>query len=421
MRPQLLSCAAFTFLVSFTASVTTANDWPQFLGPNRNGVSAETNLLDTFPEDGPEILWRQPLGPGMSGIAVAGDSVFTLYQDAEKQYLIALDVADGKKKWEQAVAPVYQNAMGNGPRATPTVHEGTVYAYTGEGILVAADAETGKVAWSTNAVKELFGKVMDYGMASSPLIAGGNVVVQVGSHRGTVAAFDLKEGKLAWKAAEGDAGYSSPIIATLGGKQQIIAFAGTEVLGIDSADGEVLWKHAYETDFGCNTACPLVISEDRLLVSAGENHGSTILKITDSDGTLKASAEWESFGKESALRAEWQTPVQLDGHLYALDNMGSAGPITNLVCLRLSDHEKVWSEDRFGKSNLILADGKLFISTMRGELLIARASPKGFEETARAIVLGMTRQAPVIANGKLYLRDEKEIVCLNVKASQEKE
>lgn len=423
MRPSIVSVAVLVCTFSLTVllqnSKLAADDWPQFLGPNRNGISAETKLVETFPKEGPEILWRLPLGVGMSNLAVSGGQAFTLYQNEESQLLTAIDVKTGKQVWEVVIAPAYENAMGNGPRATPAVKDGVVYAFSGEGVLVAADTKTGKLAWAVNAAKELYGKVMDYGMASSPLVIGDNVVVQPGSHRGTVAAFNIKDGKLVWAAANGNAGYSSPIVATLAGKEQIVALAGAEVLGIDPADGTVLWKHDFETEYDCNTATPLILDESTLLVSAGENHGSAILKITETDGTLTATSEWESIGKDSILRAEWQTPVVSDGHLYGFDNMGSAGPITNFVCVRLSDQEQVWKEDRYGKCNLILADGKLFISTMRGELVIAKASAKAYEETGRAVIFGMTRQAPVIADGKLYLRDDKEVVCINVQAKTE--
>lgn len=419
MRPLLFSFATIASLL-FTALPLQADDWPQFLGPNRNGISTETDLADTFPKQGPELIWRVPLGVGMSNIAVSGGSAVTLYQDAENQILTALDAATGEKKWELPVAPAYENAMGNGPRATPTVDDGTVFALSGEGVLVAADLATGKEQWSVNTPKTLFGRVMDYGMASSPLVVGDNIVVQVGSHRGTVAAFNRTSGKLAWSAENGNAGYSSPILATLAGTRQIVAFAGQEVLGLHPDDGTVLWKHDFETEYDCNTATPVILDDSTLLVSAGENHGTAILRIAESDGKLTATADWESLGKESVLRAEWQTPIVKDGHIYGLDNMGSAGPITNLVCVRLADREMVWSEQRFGKGNLTLADGKLYVSTMRGELVIVKATPESFQETGRTILLGMTRQAPVIANGRFYLRDDKEVICVNAKPSAKK-
>jgi len=408
--------AVVSFVVLATGAYAVAEDWPQFLGANRNGVSTETGLIAAFPKEGADILWRQPVGVGMSNVAVAGDLVYTLFQDAEQQYIIALNVETGKEKWKVAVAPAYENAMGNGPRATPTVHDETVFGFTGEGVLFAVGAKSGALKWKSNAPKELVCKPSEYGMASSPLVHGTKIIVQVGSHRGAVAAFDQASGRMVWAAGEGRAGYSSPMIATLAGREQIVAFIGEDVLGIDPVKGDVLWSYEYKTDYDCNTATPVALDGSTLLISAGENHGSTILKITNAADAFAAEAVWESHGDDSVLRAEWQTPVVFDGHLYALDNKGSAGPITNLVCIRLKDHEQVWSQPRFGKSNLTLADGKLFVSTMRGELVIVNATPEAFEELSRTIVLETTRQAPVIANGRLYLRDDKEVVCLDVRA-----
>ncbi|MEZ6133207.1 MAG: PQQ-binding-like beta-propeller repeat protein [Planctomycetaceae bacterium] len=411
------SRCAVVFVCCFGAwQNLSADDWPQFLGPERNGVSSETGLIEELDSSGGDILWKQPLGVGMSGIAISNGLAVTLYQNDTSQFLTALDADSGAKKWETVVAPAYENAMGNGPRATPTVADGTVYAFTGEGILVTVAMDDGRLLWSVNATKELFCKPSEYGMSSSPLVTDGKVIVQVGSHRGTVAAFDCRTGKQQWTAGDGTAGYSSPMLAELAGTRQIVALAGKEVLGIAPADGSVLWAYPFETEYDCNTATPVRLSDSRILISAGENHGSVILDIAKANDGFSATPTWESLAKDSVLRAEWQTPVVLNGHVYALDNMGSAGPITNLVCLRLSDGEQVWSQPRFGKSNLILADGKLFLSTMRGELVIVRATPEGFQETGRTIVTGMTRQAPSLANGKLYLRDDEVVVCVQVSA-----
>jgi outer membrane protein assembly factor BamB len=413
MRFMLLS----SVLVSLSVS-SQAGDWPQFLGPHRTGISDETGLVDSFPASGPDIAWRVPLGVGMSSLAIHDGVAFTMYQDLENQFVVALNATSGKKKWATPVAPAYENSMGNGPRATPTVHNGLVYSYTGEGILTALDENSGDVVWSANTPKEQKGRPAEYGVASSPLIAGDSVVVQVGAPNAAVVGFDLKTGETNWTAGQGNSGYSSPALLTLAGKQQIVAFVGAAVLGINLVNGNELWRYAYVTDYDCNTATPVQIDEASVLISAAENHGSTILKISKAGDAFRATSSWSSLGKNSVLRAEWQTPALADGHLFALDNIGSAGPITNLVCVRVADGEQLWTQNRFGKSNLTLADGKLFISTMKGELAIVKASTAGFTETARASVLRMTRQAPVISNGRLYLRDDREIVCIDVRAAK---
>jgi outer membrane protein assembly factor BamB len=410
-------------IVCFTASglaCTTgvADDWPQFLGPDRNGICAETDLIDAFLDDDPSIVWRAAAGVGMSGVAVSAGSVYTLYQDDQQQYVVALDEGTGDQKWRTGIADAYQNSMGNGPRATPTVAGATVFVFTGEGILAALSVETGKVQWKVDTARDLEAKPADYGMSSSPLVVGGKVVVHVGSRNGTVVAYDVESGDRVWNAGNQPSGYSSPVMMNFGGTKQIVSFIGAAVVGIAPADGLELWNHAFETEYGCNIAVPRQLNDSSLLISSGENHGSAILKVTASGDTWLVEEAWTSFGKGSVLRSEWQTPVETNGYLFGMDNIGSAGPITNLVCVNIASGKQVWIKKRFGKSNLTLADGKLFISTMNGELVIVKAVEGGFQETARATVLGMTRQAPVIANGQLYLRDDNEVVCIDIRSTK---
>lgn len=407
------------FVVSVCLSVcgicASADDSPQFLGQNRNGVSSETGLLATFPEDGPQELWRTPLGAGMSGLAVVGDAAYTLYQDGRQQFAVCLDMKTGKVVWQNAIAQNYKNSMGNGPRATPTVADGVVYVFSGEGVLAALKADAGTTLWSVDTVKSLGTQVADYGMASSPLVTDDGVIVHVGSPNGCVCCFDVSTGEKKWTAGNELAGYSSPVIGTLAGVSQIIALNGAEVLSLDPQSGTTLWKFPFVTEYNCNTASPVLLDDKRVLISAGENHGSVVLQVNREGDSLTISEVWSSFGKDSVLRAEWQTPVLADGVLYGLDNMGSAGPITNLVAIDANDGAQLWIEKRFGKGNLIMADGRAYISTMKGELVVGNISREGFEETGRTIVTGMTRQAPVIAGGRLLMRDDKDVVCLDVK------
>ncbi len=397
-------------------SLSIGGDWPQFLGPDRNGVSNEESLISEWPTSGPDVLWKAPLGVGMSSIAVAGEQAFTMFQDDDHQYVTALNVADGIELWKTAIAPAYSNAMGHGPRATPTVTGDLVLAYSGEGVLACLSRTNGKLNWSVNVPKSFSGQPSEYGMSCSPLVFGETVVVQSGTRSAAVAAFSLTDGKLRWKTGQGTAGYSSPVMMTLIESPTIVAFVGAAVMGLDPATGQVRWNYEYVTDYDCNTATPVQLSNDTLLISSGENHGSTILKITgDASGSQKVSAVWESLGRDSQLRAEWQTPVIHDGHIYALDNIGSAGPITNLVCIRLSDMKTMWQKTRFGKGNLTLADGKLFLTNMNGELILVAASPDGFSELSRsAAVIETTRQAPLISNGRLFVRDDVRVVCIRV-------
>ena len=403
-------------MISLVYQHANGDDWTQFLGPQRNGTSAEKNLIGTWPASGPKIAWRTPLGVSMSGVAVAKDAAFTMFQDETSQFVVCLNASDGKERWRTSVAPMFENAMGHGPRATPTFADGHVFAFTGEGILAALRASDGKQLWSVDVAKLLKGKPNEYGVSCSPLATDGLVVVPSGTNSAAVAAFKIADGMLAWQAGKGNAGYSSPVLMKFGGETQIVSLTAAGAIGIEPATGKQLWSFPYPTEYDCNTASPVQLDDQHVLISAGENHGSVILALKAGKNGATAESGWSSLGKDSQLRAEWQTPVIHDGHLYGLDNQGSAGPITSLVCIRLKDHKTMWQKSRFGKSNLILADGKLFLTTMEGEVVIVEASPKEFQELARATIMETTRQAPALANGYLFVRDDKDVICIDVNA-----
>ncbi len=408
-----LVCCCLTVL---TAGSALSGDWPQFLGPRRNGSSTETGLVKSFAAGPPKTLWQVPLGTGMSGIAVSGNRAYTLFQTETEQFAVALDAASGKQLWKTALAPAYENSMGNGPRATPTVAGERVFVYTGEGILAALQTSDGTKLWSVNVPESLAGQPSEYGCSCSPIVVGNLVIVQSGTATAATAAWDADSGKLAWKSGSSNAGYSSPALATLAGKEQLLVFNAAGVAGLAPDTGRELWNFPFPTEYDCNTATPVVLSDSEVLISAGENHGAVILQLKASGAGFTVAAVWESLGKDSQLRAEWQTPVVHDGHLYALDNSGSAGPITNLVCIRLADRRTVWQKPRFGKSNLILADDRLWLTNMQGEVVLVEASPEAFRELGRIQVLQTTRQAPALANGRLYVRDDEQVICLDVGA-----
>jgi outer membrane protein assembly factor BamB len=419
-RAVCLTCLAVAYLLPSDvahgeeAAAAAKAEWPQFLGLRRSGISEEQGLLDRLPAGGPKEVWRIKGGVGMSGLAISRGRLFTLVQKDGQQFLIARQAATGEPIWETPLASEYENEMGNGPRATPTIAGGRVLVYTGEGILASVNFGDGAIVWSHNVPEELRGKTADYGMACSPLVVGERVIVQVGAPQAAVAAYDIASGKLAWKAGDDGAGYSSPALLDVGGQKQVVAFTGGSVLGLSADKGTVLWRHPYETDFECNIATPQAV-DGKVFVSSGENHGSVLLALKPQSDKFAAEEVWSSMGAGSVLRNEWQTSVLVDGYLYGFDNVGSAGPVTHLTCVEAATGKRAWQQQRFGKGNLIAADGKLWISTMKGELVLVRATPQKFEELDRSVVIGTTRQAPALAGGLLYLRDDREIVCLDVR------
>ena len=403
--------ALFSFAFAFSA---TAEDWPQFLGPKRNGVSEEKKLIEVWPENGPRVVWKVKGGMGMSGLAISQGKCVTMVQRDGKQRLVAHEIGKGAPLWDTPIAPQFKNQMGDGPRATPTIVGDKIFAFTGEGILVCASMKDGKVIWSIDLLKEYGGEMADYGMASSPLVVDDQVIVILGAKDASVVACDVVSGKVRWAIGNDPAGYSSPVLLNLQGQDQVVAFTGASALGLSPLSGKLLWRFPYETDYNCNIAAPLSVG-DNVFISSGENHGSALLSLTKQGELFTASPKWESLGTKSVMRNEWQTSILLDGHLYGFDNVGGAGPISHLNCVEAATGKRVWQEQRFGKGNLIAADGKLFIVTIDGELIVAKASPKGYEELGRKEICGATRQAPSLANGMLYVRDGEEIVCLDVR------
>ncbi len=413
-----LPCVVFLMIISSHLALAvdvTANGWPQFLGPNRNGLSTETGLIDSFGSASPKVVWRVTGGVGMSGIALDGKRAITLVERDNKQTVLALDASNGDTIWSQPVADAYKNGMGAGPRGTPTIVGDAVFVHTGDGVLAALATHTGKILWRHNVVDDLHGEPAEYGMACSPLVVDNLVVINCGVKGACTVAYHVDNGELAWQHGDDTAGYSSPIVAKLAGRRQIVTFTGKAVLGLDPKTGKPLWRYDYATNFDCNIATPLVIG-DNVFIASGENHGCAMLSVKPDGDAFQVAEVWASHGVKSVMRNEWQTSLLLDGYLYGMDNVGGAGPITHLNCVNAKTGERVWQQARFGKGNLISADGKLYIITMSGELVIVRASPKKFEELSRAKVMDETRQAPSLLNGKLYLRDQSEIVCVDVKA-----
>ena len=399
--------------LAVSGTCTRADDWPGFLGKNRNGISAETSLIDAFPASGPVVRWRVAGGVGMSAVVVQGDNALTTWNADGQQWLVALDTSNGSLKWRTPMGAAYKNPMGDGPRATPTIAADRAYAYSGEGILMAVDLASGRPLWRKDVVKELSAKPSEYGMSCSPLVIDDRVIVHAGADDAAVVAFATSDGKLLWKTGTGHAGYSSPVLMDIAGTQQVVAFSGTAVLGIDPDSGKNLWSYPFETDYGCNTASPVAI-DGGVFISSGENHGSVLLDVKKLNGTYAVSERWKSLDSKSVMRNEWQTSIVVGEHLYGFDNVGAAGPVSHFSCIEAKSGKPVWQKSRFGKGNLVYADGKFWLTTIEGELVIAKADTDGFQELSRATLVEKNRQTLSIANGCGYLRDDSEVVCIEL-------
>ncbi len=399
----------------FVSVTVFAEDWPQHLGPQRNGISQEIGLVSVWPAAGLQVKWRAPGGAGMSGLAIHDSLVVTLVQKEGQQFALALDRDSGRVKWETAVAAAFRNAMGNGPRAHPLCADGKVFVFTGEGILAAMNLADGKMIWKVDTVQQLKGRVADYGMACSPLLVNDHVIVTTGHTQGSaLAAFKVSDGSSAWVRPWSDTiGYSSPAVIEVAGQSQIVTYTGSHLRGV-SLSGEDLWRHPYVTPYDCNIVTPLKIGKD-LFISSGENHGAALLGVEKTAAGFLVEKRWVSQGAASVLRNEWQTSILVDGYLYGFDNVGGAGPITHLTCVEAATGKVAWQQTRFGKGNAMAADGKLFVSMMSGELIVIKISPEKYIELGRQKITRGSRQSPALSDGILILRDDESIVAVDVK------
>ena len=406
-----------------------ADDWAQFLGDNRNALSLESGLIDEWVGDGPELVWHANVGEGMSGCAVAKGKLITVAQDSHDQYAICLDTSDGKELWRTTVSSRYENGQGNGPRATPTIVNDSVFVYSGDGVLAKLDTTDGRIRWKVNVCEEFGGKIAEYGLSCSPLVADDCVVVTMDTNDkqsyGPAVCVSAIDGKLKWRSVASDApareepGYSSPVMMRFGSVDHVVLVSGSRLMGIDLKSGRAVWSEPFETDYACNTASPLVIGESKIFLSAGENHGCALFEVEQGENSsdFKLKEIWTSFGGKSVMRNEWQTSVRDGDYLYGFDNQGSAGAITNLSCINWKTGEQQWLERRFGKGNMIAADGKLWMSTMGGEMVVAKIDPKSYVELGRKKVFDTTRQAPALSDGLLYFRGKESVVCVDAKSS----
>jgi outer membrane protein assembly factor BamB len=388
------------------AGPTAAGDWPQWRGPNRDGVSGETGLLTRWPAGGPKKLWEAKGGGGYSSFAVAAGKVYTILQDDDKEAVVCWQADTGKELWRFRYPAQYENDFGSGPRSTPSVDGDRVYAVGATGIFHCLKADTGAKLWRHDLLEEFKAENLQWGVAFSPLVEGDLVFTNPGGPNGnSVAAFDKKTGKLAWKALGDQAGYSSPVAATIAGVRQVVFFTASGLVGVAPKDGQALWRYPWETSFDCNIATPIVV-EDYVFLSSGYGKGAAVVKVEADGGGLKARRVYET----TKMCNHFSTCVLYKEHLYGFTDPGI------LTCMEFRTGKVRWQERGFKKGSLTLADGHLIILGEEGLLALAEATPQEYREKGRVQVFeGKCWTVPVLANGKLYLRDETTVKCLELK------
>ncbi len=375
-----------------------AADWPQHLGPNRNAVSGEAD----FSPSG-KVVWSRDVGAGFAGPVVSEGKVYLYHRVGEEEICEAMDAETGKTRWRTAVPTNYRDDFGfdEGPRAVPVVSGGRVFLHGAHGVLSALDAGTGKALWQVSTMKVFEVEKQYFGQASAPLVMGDRVMLQVGGKAG-IAAFAVASGKVLWTATTDEAGYASPV-AYKNGEAVFFTRTGLVVLNVETGKvrGQMRWRARSNTTV--NAATPVVVGDQVFLTSSYEV-GAALVDLTKTP--LKAV--WS--GDES-LSAHYATPVYKDGFLYGYHGRQEMGP--ELRCIEMKSGNVKWSTVRFGAGSILLVGGKLVVMREKGDLLIAEATPKGYKKLNEFKILdGVVRAYPALANGTLFVRNEKRLVAV---------
>jgi outer membrane protein assembly factor BamB len=419
--------ASFTLTVFLSASIALAADWPQWRGPERDAVSRETGLLQQWPAGGPQLGWTsKDAGRGFGQPAVVGDRVYILGALGADliEHVIALD-ASGHKLWATPIAKAYDfrgNVWSLGPNSTPSVDGHLIFALGSQGMFVCVD-DTGKERWRTDLVKDLKGRVnpvtgegLGWGYNWSPLVVGDHVIIAPGGDDGLLAALDKSTGTVVWrsKAIPDECTYSSPVMAMIGGVPQIIYAAQTKVYGVAPADGGLLWTYEKKRQAEEIVAATSVVHDDHVLVS-GSAAGSEVFKVTKVGASFTAATVWS--GKQFANLHGGM--VLVGGHVYGSDEKRA------WKCLDFLTGKETWESRKPGVGSVVFADGCLYcVSQDGGTVSLVEASPKEFRLKGQFTLPEQSRLRrssaglwthPVIANGRLYLRDQELLFCYAVK------
>jgi outer membrane protein assembly factor BamB len=377
-----------------------------FLGPNRDARYDQLPILTRWPEEGLPLLWKQPIGGGYASFAIAEDLAFTIEQRRGQEVVAAYDVATGRETWTDGWDASFREPLGgDGPRATPAYDEGRVYALGAEGELRCLDARTGKRIWRVNILEDNGAQNLTWGMAASPLVVDGKVIVLPGGSGGrSVVAYDKVTGQAVWKALDDQQAYTAPMVATLGGRRQLLVVSAQRALGLAIEDGRLLWAHPWSTYNGINAAQPVVVGENRLFLSASYDRGATVVELTPNGDGFTVTTVWAN----NRMKNRFSTSVLYDGYLYGLDE-------GILACIDPRTGELKWKGGRYGYGSLVLADGHLIVLTERGDLALVKAKPDRHEEVASfSAIDGKTWNPLTLAAGRVLVRNATEMAAFDV-------
>lgn len=392
------------------ASISSAGDWPQILGPQRSGIATGEMLVDTLPASGPKKLWEARIGSGAAGVVVHGDTAVLFHRLRNEDTLTAYDATSGQPKWSRGFSTDFQPQVGgeDGPLAAPTIHSDRIYALAANGSLYCVHLKTGEPIWQRKTQQDFHAPAGYFGFGSSPLVEANKLIVNVGGDKDTagVVAFDLRDGSTKWKSVRDQASYSSPVAATIGGIRHLFCVARLNLVSLDPEDG----TERFRVPFGqrgptVNAAIPVVI-KNQVLLTASYGIGAEFLAVNDQS----ADIVW----KDDVLSSQYTTPILHDGAIYGIDGRADLGEVV-LKCFDPISRKVYWTEPGFRYATLIAADGKLLVMQTNGELKIVALSKSAYRELGSATLLpGTTRALPALSNGRFYVRNENTLKCVSL-------
>jgi outer membrane protein assembly factor BamB len=395
------------------APVSPTVDWPDFRGPHRDGRYTGAPIRTSWPQEGLRQLWKQPVGGGYASFVIADRRAFTIEQRRDREVVAAYDVQTGRELWTNGWNASFEESMGgDGPRATPTYHNGRIYALGAEGELRVLDATKGTLVWRRNILSDNGASNLSWGMSASPLIVDDTVVVLPGGTRGnSVVAYNKATGDPVWKSLNDEASYTSPMLVTLGGVRQILVVTATRVVGLTPDTGTLLWEYPWSTFSGINVAQPIVFTHngrDRIFMSASYGHGAAVFELTSAGGPagrFQARTIWEN----ERMKNKFTSSVLHNGHIYGLDE-------SILASVNAETGTLNWKGGRYGYGQIMLAGDHLIVLTEEGDVVLVNATPLRHEEIARfSAIDGKTWNHPVIAGGTLLVRNIQEMAAFDIR------
>jgi outer membrane protein assembly factor BamB len=397
-------------VATISAQSNPVADWPQWQGPDRTGLSKEVGLMKQWPVSGPPMSWSvSGIGAGYGSMAIKGDRIFVQGSAGGRSIVYSLNRADGKNVWSKALGPAGNNDRGSGPRGTPTLDGDQIYVLTENGDLASLKAQDGTAVWQRNILREFGGRNISWLISESPLVDGDHVIVTPGGRGAGIVALDKMTGKTVWasKDLSDEAGYSSPIVADVQGVRTVMTLTGDAAVGVRASDGKLMWRYERVANRTANITTP-VFHDNKVFYTSAYGTGAALLGLTAQGGEVKAQEIY--FTRE--MQNHHGGVVLVNGYLYGFNN-------SILTCVEFATGNSMWRNRSVGKGSLTYADGHLYLLGEDNTVGLAEAVPGGYTEKGRFRIpdQGLPSWAhPVVAGGKLYIRNQATLAAYDVRA-----